>query len=332
MKRAILILCAMSASAAERHAFTAMRRAILILCAMCALAAERHSVTAMRRAILILCAVCALATGRHPVTAIILKIDRAHRSFDASCQAIPGYMEAMTMPFSVRDEKALDGLQPGVAIDFTLVVEKRRSYAEAIHIHRYEPIEQEPLRARRLQLLQEAADPGLAANALKVGQPVPDFTLTDQTGARASLSQFAGKVVGITFIYTSCPLPDYCVRLSNNFGRLNKRFADRMGRDLILLTVTFDPVHDDQRTMAQYAARWKADAKQWHFLTGTLPEVKAVCRLFGLSYWQDEGWLTHSLHTIVVDRQGKLAANFEGNEFTAEQLGDFLSVEMGGRK
>jgi protein SCO1/2 len=80
--------------------------------------------------------------------------------------------------------------------------------------------------------------------------------------------------------------------------------------------------------MAKYAGRWKADAKSWHFLTGTLPEVKAVCRLFGLSFWQDEGWLTHSLHTIVIDRQGKLAANFEGNEFSAEQLGDFVAVAM----
>jgi len=286
----------------------------------------------MKRAAFLLFAICALAVERHPVTAVILKIDRAHRSFEASCQAIPGYMEAMAMPFSVRDEKALDGLQPGAAVDFTLVVDKNRSYAEAIHIHRYEPIEQEPLRARRLQLLQEAEDPSLAANALKVGQAVPDFTLTDQTGARVALAQFAGKVVGITFIYTSCPLPDYCLRLSNNFGRLNKRFADQMGRDLTLLTITFDPVHDDTRVMAQYAARWKADAKSWHFLTGSLAEVKAVCRLFGLSYWQDEGWLTHSLHTIVVDRAGKLAANFEGNEFTAEQLGDFVSVEMAGRK
>jgi protein SCO1 len=285
----------------------------------------------MKTAILLLC-MSATAAERHPVSAIILRIDRAHRSFEASCQAIPGYMEAMVMPFSVREEKDLGGLQPGAAVDFTLVVDKSHSYAEAIRIHQYQPIEREPLLARRLQLLQDVEDPRLAANALKVGEAVPDFTLTDQTGARISLSQFAGKVVGVTFIYTSCPLPDYCVRLSDNFGRLNKRFADKMGRDLTLLTITFDPVHDDPRVMAQYAARWKADAKSWHFLTGSLAEVKGVCRQFGVSSWQDEGWLTHSLHTIVIDRQGKLAANFEGNEFTAQQLGDFIAVEMADRK
>jgi len=286
----------------------------------------------MKLAILILCTLVVAAAERHPVSAVVLRVDRAHRTFEASCQEIPGYMRAMVMAFAVRGEKDLDGLVPGSDIDFTLVVDKGNSHAEDIRIHRYEPIEQEPLRARRLQLLQEAGDSSLAANTLQVGQLAPDFTLTDQTGARIAFSQFAGKVVGLTFIYTSCPLPDYCVRLSNNFGRISKRFTNRMGRDLILLTVTFDPAHDDPKVMAQYAARWKADPSSWHFLTGSVPEVQAVCRLFGINYWQEEGWLTHSLHTIVIDRQGKLAANFEGNEFTAEQLGDFISVEMAARR
>lgn len=265
----------------------------------------------------------AWAAERHVATGIVLKIDRAHRSFVASCEAIPGYMAAMAMPFSVRDEKALDGLQPSSRVEFTLVVEGGHSYAEGIRIRHYESMEQEALRARRLQLLQGVEQSGLA-----LGQPVADFALTDQTGQRVALSQFAGKVVALTFIYTSCPLPDYCFRLSNNFGRLNKRFADRMGRDLVLLSISFDPVHDQPKVLAKYASTWKADPKSWHFLTGALPDVKAVCQMFGLNFWQDEGLLTHSLHTIVIDRHGKLAANFEGNEFTAEQLGDFVSVAL----
>ncbi|HEV3197809.1 MAG TPA: SCO family protein [Bryobacteraceae bacterium] len=264
------------------------------------------------------------AAKRYSVAGVILKIDRPHRTFVASCAAIPGYMEAMVMPFTVRDEAVLDGLQPSTSVDFTLVVESGHSYAEAIRTHRYESLEQEPLRARRLQLLAESG-----TNRLTLGQPVADFALTDQTGQRVALSQFAGKVVALTFIYTSCPLPDYCFRLSNNFGRLSKRFADRMGRELVLLSITFDPVHDQPRVLAKYAATWKADAKSWHFLTGALSEVKAVCRNFGLNFWQEEGALTHSLHTVVIDRHGKLAANFEGNEFTAEQLGDFVEVQMG---
>jgi protein SCO1/2 len=265
------------------------------------------------------------AATRYPVTGIVLKVDRAHRSFDASCAAIPGYMEAMVMPYAVLDERQLDGLKPGASVDFTLVVEKERSYAEGIHIHRYETGEREPLLARRLQLME-------APHAtVKPGDVVPDFTLTDQTGRRVALSQWAGKVVGITFIYTSCPLPDYCFRLANNFGQLNQRFAGRMGRDLVLVSISFDPVHDQPQVLAKYASTWKADPASWHFLTGQLDDVKTISRRFGLNFWPDEVYLTHSLHTLVIDRQGRLAADFEGNQFSARQLGDYVEVVMSGR-
>jgi protein SCO1/2 len=282
----------------------------------------------MKRVTILCVAAClfsthAWAAERYAVTGIVLKIDRPHGTFVASCKAIPGYMAAMAMPFTVRDQKSLDGIEASTPVEFTLVVENGHTYAEGIRIHRYQPMEQEPLRARRLQLLQEPETPSLA-----LGQSVPDFALTDQTGQRVALSELAGRVVAVSFIYTSCPLPDYCFRVSNNFGRLKQRFADRMGRDLVLLSITFDPAHDQPKVLAKYAATWKADPKSWHFLTGTLPEVKAVCRQFGLNFWQEEGWLTHSLHTVVIDRQGKLAANFEGNEFSAEQLGDFVSIAL----
>jgi protein SCO1 len=263
---------------------------------------------------------------RYQVTGLILKIDRPHRTFVASCSAIPGYMEAMVMPILVLQEKALDGLERGKMVDFTLVVGAHESHAENIRIHNYESLETEPLQVRRLQLLSKAGETNPAVSELAPGQPVPDFTLTDQINRRISLSQFAGKVVAVTFIYTSCPLPNYCFRLSNNFGRLQKRFAARMGRDLMLLSISFDPVHDQPEVLAKYAATWKADPNSWHFLTGSLSEVKAVCRKFGVDFWADEGTLAHSLHTVVIDRDGKLAANFEGNEFTAEQLGDFLAT------
>jgi protein SCO1 len=49
-----------------------------------------------------------------------------------------------------------------------------------------------------------------------------------------------------------------------------------------------------------------------------------------VNFWPDEGNLTHSLHTVIIDRQGKLAANFEGNQFSAEQLGDFVETALKG--
>jgi protein SCO1/2 len=271
----------------------------------------------------------AAPAARYPVTGLILSIDKPHRTFSASCTEIPGYMKAMVMPITVREPRSLEGLKPSMFVDFTLVVEKDRSYAENVRVHEYENLAQEPLLVRRLEMLARLDKTNPPPAPVAIGAPVPDFTLTDQTGQRVSLSRFTGKVVAVTFIYTSCPLPDYCFRLSNNFGRLQKRFAGRMGSDLVLLSISFDPVHDTPEVLAKYASIWKADPNSWHFLTGMPAEVKAVCYRFGLNFWPDEGALTHSMHTLVIDREGKLAANFEGNQFSAEQLGDFVETTLG---
>jgi protein SCO1 len=283
----------------------------------------------MKKVLLLACLPGLAAAAEHyPVTGLILSIDQPHRRFVASCSEIPGYMKAMVMPIAVREPKPLEGLKPSMFVDFTLVVDKDRSWAENVRVHDYENLAQEPLLVRRLELLARLAGSNPTPAPLAIGAPVSDFTLTDQTGKRVSLSRFAGKVVAVTFIYTSCPLPDYCFRLSNNFGRLQKRFARQMGRDLVLLSISFDPVHDQPEVLAKYASNWKADPNSWRFLTGTPAEVKAVCRLFGLNFWPDEGALAHSMHTLVIDRQGKLAANFEGNQFSAEQLGDFVETTL----
>jgi protein SCO1/2 len=124
-------------------------------------------------------------------------------------------------------------------------------------------------------------------------------------------------------------LPDYCFRLSNNFGRLQKRFGAR--RDLALLTVTFDPIHDRPHVLARYAQIWKADPAMWHFLTGDIADVDRLCEMFGVARWRDDGLFTHSLHTVVINRQGKVTANIEGNRFSAQQLGDLVEATMRGR-
>ena len=275
--------------------------------------------------LLLLAAASLAADKRYPVTGIVLQVDPPKRSFVASCAAIPGYMEAMVMPYSVLDSRQLADLKPGAYVDFTLVVEKKRSYAEGIRVHRYEASEREPLVARRLKLLEAPRA------TVKPGETVPDFTLTDQTGRPVTLSQWAGKVVAVTFIYTNCPLPDYCFRLSNNLSQINQRFAGRMGRDLVLLSISFDPVRDQPKVLAKYASTFKADPETWRFLTGPLDKVKAVTSQFGLNYWPEEGYLTHTMHTLVIDRQGRLAADFEGNQFTARQLGDYVEALMSGK-
>src|SRR5450432_1232232 len=273
----------------------------------------------------------AFADQRYPVKGLILRLDPAGKTMVVSTDAIPGFMEAMTMPYSVRDAKELDGLKPGTLIDFTLVVEKDTSYAEAIKVHSYQGLEPDPLTARRLKLLKQAVNPS-SVKPLAIGDAVPDFVLTDQDRRRVRLSKFAGKVVALNFVYTRCALPNFCYRSSNNFGILQKRFKDRMGRDLILLTVSFDPVHDQPDVLAKYAATWKADPRYWRFLTGSAANVRHVCDLFGEDFFQDEGLMNHSLHTVLISRNGKMVANLEGNDFTATQLGDLADTVLNGKR
>jgi protein SCO1 len=191
------------------------------------------------------------APRRYKATALVLDVDRAHRTFTASCSSIPGFMPAMVMPFSVRDPRVLEGIQPSMFVDFNLVVESNDSYADNIRVHTYQNFEQDALRARRLELLDRMTGASPAVPATAVGERIADFALTDQLRNRVALSQFAGKVVAMNFFYTSCLLPNYCFRLSNNLGQVRKRFTSRMGKDLVFLSITFDPVHDQPDVLAK---------------------------------------------------------------------------------
>jgi protein SCO1/2 len=270
----------------------------------------------------------ALALEEHPAKGLVLKVDLQNRSLLVSCDTIPGYMDAMEMPFAVKDSKTLAALKPGMTVRFTMAERENVFYAENIRAGTAANFEPEPVEAGELSALHRAMDPSAVARIVTVGQPVPDFALTDQAQAQIRLSQLEGKVVALTFGYSRCPNPNYCLRLSNNLSTVEKRFHDRARRNLVLLTIMIDPDHDRGATLAQYAGVFKADTGDWHFLTGPLPEIKQVAGMFGMNFWSDEGLLTHTLHTVVIDRQGRLASNIEGNQFTAKQLGDLVQTVM----
>jgi protein SCO1/2 len=162
---------------------------------------------------------------------------------------------------------------------------------------------------------------------LRLGDAVADFELRDQAGRTVRLSDFRGKVVAINFVYTRCPLPDVCPRLSAGFASMQKRFADRMGRDLILLTLTVDPEHDTPAVLADYAKRWGADYRGWRFLTG---EVASAAAQLGEVYWADEGTIGHNSVTSIVGRDGRLAAALDGSEWRVDQLASLIAHELEG--
>jgi len=257
------------------------------------------------------------------VRGMVISVNRSALTFTASIDAIENYMRAMTMPFEVRSAGDLEGVTPGAIVEFTLLVNERSSYAQNVHVVRYESVEQDPFTASRLTLLNDIVR-GSAVKQATIGEQVADFTLTDQRRQRVRLSDFGGKLLAINFIYTSCPLPNFCLRLADNFNALQKRFRRELGRNLVLLTVTFDPAHDTPEVLAEYASQWSADTTKWHFLTGPPAEIERVCDLFGVKAYANEGLLDHSLHTVVIDRKRRLVANIEGNQFTAAQLGDLV--------
>jgi protein SCO1 len=285
------------------------------------------------RALVAVCAVAlwlaapVAAADRYAVKGMVVSVNPAARTFTASIDAIPGFMAAMTMPFEVREAGQLQGLAAGSFVEFTLVVDQQTSFVEGLRIVPWENIEKDPFAASRLALLNRIVSPRSQPAALAVGAAVPDFALRNHRGQRVSLAAQRGKVVAINFIYTRCALPNFCLRLTTNFTAMQQRFADRLGKDLTLLTVTFDPTHDTAEVLGGYAAQWRAHPA-WHFLTGSEADVQRVCQMFGVHAFTNEGLVDHSLHTVVIDRRGRLAANLEGNQFTAAQLGDLIAAQL----
>jgi protein SCO1 len=267
-------------------------------------------------------------TRRYAALGLVLEIEGTH-AMRVSCKEIPGFMDAMVMRLEVPDSAQLKDIQRGAMIDFVLVVNENSPHAENIRIHHYQNPDQRQLEVQTLKIIAGAmeAKPN-ASMLLAVGQKVPDFSLVDQNNHTFRFSELSGKVVALSFMYTRCSFPEYCMRLSNNLGLVGKRFSDQLDKNLTLITVTFDPANDSPDVLAKYAQTWKASAKGWYFLTGPPEDVKRVCLMFGMNFWADMGMIAHAMHTAVIDRKGIVVANLDGNDFSAEQLGDLLETEM----
>jgi protein SCO1/2 len=203
--------------------------------------------------------------------------------------------------------------------------EEFADHLEAIKVQNYEA---EPTEASRLTYLHRALDHTAAQKMIPIGGLVPNFTLTDQSNRTTQLDDFKGMVVVLSFAYSRCPNPNYCFRLSNNLAQVNRRFHSLAGQSLILMTIVIEPDHDQGQALAHYADTWKADWSAWRFLTGSLADIHAIAERFGMDFWNNEGYLTHSFHTVVIDRDGRLAANLEGNQFTADQLSDLVGTVL----
>ena len=279
-------------------------------------------------ALLVPAAMATAAGDPHTVQGVLLKADPASRTIEVSCDAIPGYMDAMVMTFAVRNTEVLKNLQPGGTVRFAMMEEGNEEFADHLEAIKVQNYEAEPTEASRLTYLHRALDHTAAQKVIHIGGLVPNFTLTDQSNRTTQLDDFKGMVVVLSFAYSRCPNPNYCFRLSNNLAQVNRRFHSLTGHSLILLTIVIEPDHDQGQALAHYADTWKADWSAWRFLPGPLADIHAIAERFGMDFWNNEGYLTHSFHTVVIDRDGRLAANLEGNQFTADQLSDLVGTVL----
>jgi protein SCO1/2 len=248
-----------------------------------------------------------MAAKTYAVDGIVVAVDPAARTMLVSHRAIAHYMPAMLMPFLAESRAELAPLHPGARILFDLSVDKAQAVARHIRPSGAADAEIPPPKEK-----------------LAIGGELPDFQLTDQHSRTVRTADLHGKVVAIDFIYTRCPLPDVCPRLSANFAMLQRRFHDRAEKDLALLSVTVDPDFDTPAVLAGYAQRWAA-GPEWLFLTG---DVAHLASALGEIYWMDEGSIGHNSTTSIFGRDGRLAALVEGSNFRPDQLAHLVAHQL----
>ena len=233
---------------------------------------------------------------------LVTAVDPAKGTMTVSHRPVPGLMPAMVMPFRLQRPQDVERVKPGTRVRFQLVDSQAR-------------------KVRVLEVRQAYATP-VARQALKVGDEVPDFALTGQTGSVLRFSDLRGRAVAINFIYTRCPLPDVCPRLGAAFAYAETQLRDQ---PVAFVSITVDPQHDTPEVLREYAARWRADPQRWHFLTGSLDAVREVAERFGLTFWPEENMIGHTVTTAVIGPDGRVAALIEGSAYRAAELRDLLS-------
>lgn len=253
----------------------------------------------------------------YTVKGIIREISAGRRTVTLQHEEIPGYMSAMTMPFPMKSPELLDGFIQGEEVRFRLVVFPRDATIDQITAVRPSPN----------SVGNKPASPDIPDNQSELhlpqsGEPTPDFDLVNQDGRAVRLSDYKGKIVALNFIYTRCPLPTYCPRLMEEFEAAQKPLKDVMGREVVFLTLTFDPRFDTPAVLKQYGSRYKADYTSWQFFSGEPDEIRKAASFFNVAYWTSpQGTIeSHTLSAAVVDRTGRVARFYSGQRWNASDL------------
>src|SRR5438132_10862794 len=251
---------------------------------------------------------------RYDMKGKVLAVDKAARTATITHEEIQGYMPAMTMPFNVKSDGDLEMIKPGNVITATLFVDGPSSWIEIVSVT--DDVSSDPN-------VEVPGEP-------RRGEEVPDFHLLNQDGAKIHLAQYRGKALVLTFIYTRCPLPDYCPLMSENFHQLDQALEKdpALYARTHLLSISFDTDYDTPKVLRSYGAAHTgrySDEKfeHWEFATGNKDQVKGIAQFFGMRYFHDttsgQENVVHSLRTAVIGPDGKVFKAYRGNEWKPEE-------------
>jgi protein SCO1/2 len=245
----------------------------------------------------------------------IRAVDVAGKTVRIAHEEIPNYMPAMTMPFPVKNADILKGFSSGENVQFELVVTENDSWIS--HIEKIAG--DSTAEAADVQTTSASAQ-NADAERVRAGEVVSDFGLIDQNGRPIRLSDFRGKVVVLTFIYTRCPLPNFCPLMSKNFADLQERLSKEFANKYQLLTITMDPDFDRPDVLKDYGARYGANDKDWSFATGNAEQISFVAGLMGLYYAPENGLISHDFRTALIGADGRLVHLWKSNVWTPYEV------------
>ena len=217
-------------------------------------------------------------------------------------EAIPDYMAAMTMPFKVKQNRHLRGIQPGDAVAFRLWVTPGESWVDNIEL-----LTTNSVSTNALPTIQTPpATPQLTNSSAR--HPLRDYKFTNELGQAVSLNDFKGQALAINFIFTRCPIPEFCPRMTKNFEEATAKLAAKPDAptNYHFLSVSFDTQYDTPEILHSYAERYHYDPGHWSFLTGPADKIAEFARLSDVTYKQDGIFYEHNFRTVIVDATGTL--------------------------
>src|SRR5262245_24284925 len=254
-------------------------------------------------------------TDHYDTRGIVRGFSPDRSTIEIQHENIAGFMPSMTMPFVARDPKQIADLKTGDAISFRMAITKKDLWiGDVKKIRREEVNVEEPKQTSPVPTERDAH--------LKEGDGMPTFSLTNQNGGRITLDTFRGQPFVLTFVFTRCPVPNFCPRMSNNFEELQAAIKAGSGSvaKTRLLSVTLDPDYDTPKILCDYATFHHSDSKIWSFATGDKKEIDSLTRAFSVYRQTEGGTISHGLATALINRDGRIKRIWRGNAWTPAEV------------